>query len=450
SRNNDRMKAEPAAAPLRAKIAQFESKGGVPVPRGKFDSFGSAAPPPQQNKQRREMYGNQMKPVWVPTPRREERRTRAAAAVGGEEVADNHLPSPPESPVAGNDGGGSEPPSPASITHQQKFAVAEPEPEQEAEAEEVHPHELPEQDYVYELPTIGEQELEADEIADIPDELPEQEYVYEMPAIGRDQDSDEEPEEGKKISSKNLSHIPRCLLPPSTIRPRRANGTRPVLSTPPALSAALAFSPSTAKAGHTPRCSRPLRALLHVDTGYGTVSIQAPPRVSSSPISSPHTASRSHFEPPPRTSSSRDESFTWSHFQGQTFSSVVHARKRLPPPPSPKHINRVSNADLMALVANAAALERRLRLSVRSAAKDPVPLPVAVFADTSEKKHGGFRNPLKGARSKSRKRDKGDSDDSSHTHASADSSTWFGKLASTSRQKSRPLESAPRTLISTP
>lgn len=64
---NDRKNgAEPAAAPLRAKIAQFESKGGVPVPRGKFDSFGSAAPPPQQNKQRRELYGNRMKPVWVP------------------------------------------------------------------------------------------------------------------------------------------------------------------------------------------------------------------------------------------------------------------------------------------------------------------------------------------------------------------------------------------------
>ncbi|KAJ7137921.1 hypothetical protein C8R44DRAFT_536655, partial [Mycena epipterygia] len=53
------------AAPLRAKIAQFESKGGVPVPRG---SFGIGAPPVIDRGQKRgELYGNRMKPVWVPS-----------------------------------------------------------------------------------------------------------------------------------------------------------------------------------------------------------------------------------------------------------------------------------------------------------------------------------------------------------------------------------------------
>ncbi|KAJ6531099.1 hypothetical protein B0H19DRAFT_861183, partial [Mycena capillaripes] len=61
--------AEPHAAPLRAKIAQFESKGGVPVPRG-LQSFGIGAPPPvdhSQQQRRGELYGNRMKPVWVPS-----------------------------------------------------------------------------------------------------------------------------------------------------------------------------------------------------------------------------------------------------------------------------------------------------------------------------------------------------------------------------------------------
>ncbi|KAJ7193821.1 hypothetical protein GGX14DRAFT_13797 [Mycena pura] len=55
------------AAPLRAKIAQFESKGGVPVPRGS-ESFGFGAPPVVDRGQQRpgQLYGNRMKPVWVP------------------------------------------------------------------------------------------------------------------------------------------------------------------------------------------------------------------------------------------------------------------------------------------------------------------------------------------------------------------------------------------------
>ncbi|KAJ7286490.1 hypothetical protein C8J57DRAFT_664816 [Mycena rebaudengoi] len=51
------------AAPLRAKIAQFESKGGVPVPRG---SFGLGAPPVPHHSTKGELYGNRMKPVRLP------------------------------------------------------------------------------------------------------------------------------------------------------------------------------------------------------------------------------------------------------------------------------------------------------------------------------------------------------------------------------------------------
>ncbi|KAJ6526259.1 hypothetical protein DFH09DRAFT_853244, partial [Mycena vulgaris] len=50
------------AAPLRAKIAQFESKGGVPLPRPGA-SFGINAPPVVDRAQpkRGELYGNRMK-----------------------------------------------------------------------------------------------------------------------------------------------------------------------------------------------------------------------------------------------------------------------------------------------------------------------------------------------------------------------------------------------------
>ncbi|KAL0946392.1 hypothetical protein HGRIS_012621 [Hohenbuehelia grisea] len=55
----------PSAAALRDKIARFEKKGGVPVPRG---SFGLGAPPMAENGQQRrrgELYGNR-----IPTPLR--------------------------------------------------------------------------------------------------------------------------------------------------------------------------------------------------------------------------------------------------------------------------------------------------------------------------------------------------------------------------------------------
>ncbi|KAJ7675423.1 hypothetical protein B0H17DRAFT_1207613 [Mycena rosella] len=51
-------------AALRAKIAQFESKGGVPVPRG---AFGLGAPPEGASAPRRkELYGNRMQPARIP------------------------------------------------------------------------------------------------------------------------------------------------------------------------------------------------------------------------------------------------------------------------------------------------------------------------------------------------------------------------------------------------
>ncbi|KAF7363992.1 hypothetical protein MSAN_01057900 [Mycena sanguinolenta] len=523
-RSLDDRKIEPAAAPLRAKIAQFESKGGVPVPRGKFDSFGSAAPP-QQNKQRRELYGNRMKPVWVPSTKvgpspavrsRYERRQEGAARTVNKEQTDNHLASPPESPTAESEHGGehesgllsppespveeneyeSEPPSPASMKQQQEFTVVE---EQEAE-EDVQP-EPPKQEYVYEIPEIrGESDEE-----DVDDEELVEESVSAPPAIDESSLPDTEPEQITAIERRPSSpHTP---------------SSPPLPPTPPPLSAG------------------PSRVELHVDTGYGTVAIHAPPRISSSPASSPRSKWRSHYGQstpssatssprtgPPRTSSATSsplsespaESLTFSHNQGQTFSSVVYprvhetpARKApripLPASPSPKYPknnnnsrnsnNRISNAELLALVANAAALERKLvagelpadvlkRLSVRpppvTNGKASVAIMVPVVEERTsrplraetpehssreEKKHGGgFRNALRvAARSKSRKREKDkdkDQGDSESSHPlppapHADSSTWFGdvnwrKLASTSRHKSPPLESAPRTLISTP
>ncbi|KAJ6482056.1 hypothetical protein C8R47DRAFT_582435 [Mycena vitilis] len=53
-----------SADALRAKIAQFESKGAVPAPRG---SFGMGAPPESAPKRRAELYGNRMQPARIPS-----------------------------------------------------------------------------------------------------------------------------------------------------------------------------------------------------------------------------------------------------------------------------------------------------------------------------------------------------------------------------------------------
>ncbi|KAF7306897.1 hypothetical protein MIND_00482200 [Mycena indigotica] len=53
-----------SAGTLKAKIAQFESQGAVPVPRG---SFGLGAPPESKPQQRRELYGNRMQPARLPS-----------------------------------------------------------------------------------------------------------------------------------------------------------------------------------------------------------------------------------------------------------------------------------------------------------------------------------------------------------------------------------------------
>ncbi|KAJ6622924.1 hypothetical protein B0H10DRAFT_864609 [Mycena sp. CBHHK59/15] len=123
------------AAPLRAKIAQFESKGSVPVPRG---SFGIGAPPEQQ-KGKRELYGNRMKPARLPVvprptmnPSPAKRHVRSPsypedgedvhvhASSGGPEIGIDELKtdvihdsSAPESPVGTIDVPASEPSSPS-------------------------------------------------------------------------------------------------------------------------------------------------------------------------------------------------------------------------------------------------------------------------------------------------------------------------------------------------
>ncbi|KAJ7216952.1 hypothetical protein B0H12DRAFT_340580 [Mycena haematopus] len=61
------LPASASAEALRAKIAQFEGKGGIPVPRG---SFGLGAPPPESAPKRRAndmLYGNRMQPARIPS-----------------------------------------------------------------------------------------------------------------------------------------------------------------------------------------------------------------------------------------------------------------------------------------------------------------------------------------------------------------------------------------------
>ncbi|KAF7328945.1 hypothetical protein MVEN_02524400 [Mycena venus] len=61
------LPASASAGALRAKIAQFESKGPVPVPRG---SFGMGAPPESAAPKRRAdgmLYGNRMQPARIPS-----------------------------------------------------------------------------------------------------------------------------------------------------------------------------------------------------------------------------------------------------------------------------------------------------------------------------------------------------------------------------------------------
>ncbi|KAJ7878980.1 hypothetical protein B0H14DRAFT_1621090 [Mycena olivaceomarginata] len=512
---NDRKGAEPAAAPLRAKIAQFESKGGVPVPRGKFDSFGSAAPPPQQNKQRRELYGNRMKPVWVPGAKvgesaldrtRDERREARRARVVEEDGLDNHLPSPPESPPGESDiGSGSS--SPVSTMHQQQLSV----PEREQDAEEVVLPVKPAHEYVYEMPAIRGEDSDGEPMDE--EDLVEDPVTFPLPSVDNSPPAVPSKTESELSSASMPQRSSSPPLPPSP----PLSPTDPPLPEPDehpsrvelhgTISPRNSSSPSSPSSPRTETSSQnppgPSRVPLHVDTGgngYGTVSIHAPPRTSSAPSTpaSPRVASTSTS--PLEEQRQSQFSLTFSHTQGQTFSSVVHSRvheaparptpaqnKHLPPPPSSPgytNTNRMSNAELMALVANAAALERRLlagdlpadvlkRLSMRPV-KDPAPVqvPLSVVEEQvegkgvtpeqhGEKRHYRFRNPLKHnprSRSRSRKRDreqpqhKGDSaHEHEHEHAE---STWFGdmswrKLAGTSRRRS-PLESTARTLISAP
>ncbi|KAF8163697.1 hypothetical protein B0H34DRAFT_696475 [Crassisporium funariophilum] len=83
----------PSTAALRDKIARFERKGGVPVPRG---SFGLGVPPPMQGPRRQgELYGNR-----IPAPARSVSSTvpsRAASPFGSSTMG-----SPESSPTADN------------------------------------------------------------------------------------------------------------------------------------------------------------------------------------------------------------------------------------------------------------------------------------------------------------------------------------------------------------
>lgn len=66
-KSNAGSNAGPTTGSLRSKIAKFESKGGVPIPRG---SFGMGAPPeqPQGHSVSRELYGNRIASVTKPSP----------------------------------------------------------------------------------------------------------------------------------------------------------------------------------------------------------------------------------------------------------------------------------------------------------------------------------------------------------------------------------------------
>ncbi|KAJ7071063.1 hypothetical protein C8F01DRAFT_413341 [Mycena amicta] len=90
-----------SAGALRAKIAQFESKGGVPIPRG---SFGLGAPPEAKPKQRTELYGNRMQPSRLPSATLGlARPTEAFASVDPRAIPlppdDTDLASEPSSPI---------------------------------------------------------------------------------------------------------------------------------------------------------------------------------------------------------------------------------------------------------------------------------------------------------------------------------------------------------------
>lgn len=347
--------ADAAAAPLRTKIAQFESKGGVPVPRAGA-SFGISAPPAvDRAQQRRGLYANRMKDVWVPNVG----RTPPTQHIEQEPVVmDEHLP---DSPIR--------PPSPASVAHldsEEAVMVDSMEPASEEAIEESQvaidkvedtfedPEELvkifvegPEEmgegvaedsEELVETFIEGSEEM-GDGIAEDPDEMGEGIADPEEPvdSVSEDLADSSEWEESA------LEEVQRAPSPP----PPPTKSPIPTLSPDPEESTSV-HHPSSPPLPPSPNLP-PL-----------------PPTGPVEPVDPPHSskpAPRSGTVPTPRT-----------HRLGQSFSSVVHTRvrepatrrtpdKRLPLPPSPRPRyagGRTSNADLATLLRRTATLERRL------------------------------------------------------------------------------------------
>ncbi|KAJ7685735.1 hypothetical protein DFH06DRAFT_49708 [Mycena polygramma] len=471
------------AAPLRAKIAQFESRGGVPLPRG-LQSFGIGAPPPVDHAQQRrgELYGNRMKPVWVPgagppslaTRATRDERQRPRKDIRQEVGMADHLPSPPDSPPLGD------PPSPA----RQSFTAAE-----EDAVETVDVSEQPQVDYVYDPEIIGE-------IADEEDE--DEEPLHEEDEDGgllHEEDDDgeslhdegdgelfpEEDEDGELLHEEDEDGQPphedpiqSPFPPPAEVSPPADPEVEQRLPPPPP-PAAMQQLPSPPTSVQRPR-SPPLLPSPPLSPESPLSRVSIPDAVEPEMNADYGTALLS---PPPRNES-------LAQLQGQAFSSIVHGRvremptrrtpeRRLPPPsrrisdrkrlpPPPLSPGYAGSSDLTALLASAAALEQRLvagelpadmlrRLSARpqpvatKAAHAPtsVPAPGAPPLQPSSKdpehkaKHSFIRNPLSKKRLKKLKEepDPNAMDESTWFTETTHKSSWR-KLASTARQTKSP------------
>ncbi|KAJ7481055.1 hypothetical protein B0H11DRAFT_2024084 [Mycena galericulata] len=443
------------AAPLRAKIAQFESKGGVPVPRG------IGVPPVADKHRKGELYGNRMKPVWVPNARaggaqrREESRFRGAkklaSALDPPASRSGVRNGPPLVPSKGAEG--EETPSPSEEAFDDEvYHVLDEDAEDEGVSERIHPNEEAFDDDGYQVlgEPAGEEEAGV-QGTDQPSEAFEE--MLEIPGeeTGENTDSDVEVSE-EEIAYTIVHFTPNYSLPPP--------------STDPSCSPPEEIRPLVAEAAERSLPSPPLPPIAPSDEDdpddewaetpakYGTITLRSPPRTQHAPPSPDWRA------------------------QGQTFSSVVHPRvcdpplrtheKRLPPTPTPLTPGFLGS-ELAVLVEDAAALERRLaagelpaeplrRLSVRPppVSKDAEPAVeveasfaapgnVEVVSGLKTRPMYVFRNPL----ARKHKEDSGHahpehgSGHAEHEHAT---SRWFAGPAPTTVPFSswRKLASTPR------
>ncbi|KAJ7154200.1 hypothetical protein C8R46DRAFT_1356939 [Mycena filopes] len=363
------MPPTPHATPLRDKIAQFESKGAVPAPRA---PFGASVPLGQQGgqQQKRELYGIRMdlKTVWVPSasagPRgaqkeREREKEKAPGHTrgpsGGRSEHIAALPSPPQSL----------PSSPASTSTSESHRVSG-QPAASSEHRDILEALGPlNNDRQQQPPSPPSSKHQQEEQSTPPHE--------EIPDIPEEEEVEEESGTGTYEFSIPFVESPISLDPPSPPPPPPAHQQtthRPPSSSPPPLPPILP---------HLIRLQTAYAVKLdgRHNIEYGTISIAPPARLQSLP--SPTASS-------PTTTTTRPR-------LGQTFTSLVHTRvrdpprppprvagkQRLPASPRPPHqrsrpaprastIARTStrmstmsmDAGLRALVANAAALERRL------------------------------------------------------------------------------------------